>query len=158
MPEQLDALVDNVLKASVWVRVLFVIGFIVVLHLIIGPLILLLALAQGLFFIFTAKVNENLAGFGALLAAYVGQILHFVTFNSDRRPFPLSDFPDEQIGSAEIVSAVAEFSENRRSSSASDGVSMEGNGSDKKATKKPISKKKSVRKKKIARNGGKKAE
>ena len=59
MPEQLDDLVENVRELSGWVRVLFVIFFIVVLHLIIGPLIVLLALVQALFLIFTTKANEN---------------------------------------------------------------------------------------------------
>ena len=52
MPEKLDDFVDNVRDLSVWVRVSFVIVFVVALHLIIGPLIVLLALAQGLFLIF----------------------------------------------------------------------------------------------------------
>ena len=66
MPEKLDDFVDNVRDLSVWVRVSFVIVFVVALHLIIGPLIVLLALAQGLFLIFTARVNENLASFGSV--------------------------------------------------------------------------------------------
>lgn len=105
MPEQLDDLVENVRELSGWVRVLFVIFFIVVLHLIIGPLIVLLALAQGLFLVFTTKPNENLAGFGALLVAYVSQILNFVTFNSESRPFPFSDFPGGQVDPAEVAGA-----------------------------------------------------
>ena len=92
MPEQLDDLVENVRELSGWVRVLFVI-FIVVLHLIIGPLIVLLALVQALFLIFTTKANENLAGFGSLLVTYVAQILNFVTFNSESRPFRFPIFP-----------------------------------------------------------------
>ena len=107
MPEQLDDLVENVRELSGWVRVLFVIFFIVVLHLIIGPLIVLLALAQALFLIFTTKANENLAGFGALLVNYVAQILNFVTFNSESRPFPFSDFPGGQVEPAGVTGADA---------------------------------------------------
>ena len=105
MPEQLDDLVENIRELSGWVRVLFVIFFIVVLHLIIGPLIVLLALAQGLFLVFTTKPNENLAGFGALLVTYVSQILNFVTFNSESRPFPFSDFSGGQVDPAEVEGA-----------------------------------------------------
>ena len=79
--------------------------FIVVLHLIIGPLIVLLALVQALFLIFTTKANENLAGFGSLLVTYVAQILNFVTFNSESRPFPFSDFPGGQVEPAGVTGA-----------------------------------------------------
>ena len=55
--------------------------------------------------VFTTKPNENLAGFGALLVAYVSQILNFVTFNSESRPFPFSDFPGGQVDPAEVAGA-----------------------------------------------------
>jgi len=144
MPEKLDDLADNVRDLSVWVRVSFVIVFVVALHLIIGPLIVLLALAQGLFLIFTARVNENLASFGSLLTAYVAQILSFVTFNSERRPFPFSDFPEEHAG------ASADFTSSQSARSAQSDVKLEESGRDRKPTKKSQSKKKPVRKKKFS--------
>ncbi len=147
MPEQLDDLVENVRELSGWVRVLFVIFFIVVLHLIIGPLIVLLALAQGLFRVFTTKPNENLAGFGALLVTYVAQILNFVTFNSESRPFPFSDFPGGQVEPAEVAGADA-GSDSTSAVPAQEEDKAEAGKSAKKAPKKAASKKKAVSKKK----------
>ena len=60
-----------------------------------------------MFLVFTTKPNENLAGFGALLVTYVAQILNFVTFNSESRPFPFSDFPGGQVEPAEVAGADA---------------------------------------------------
>lgn len=152
MPEQLDDLVENVRELSGWVRVLFVIFFIVVLHLIIGPLIVLLALAQGLFLVFTTKPNENLAGFGALLVAYVSQILNFVTFNSESRPFPFSDFPGGQVDPAEVAGADDGPSDSTSAVPAQEEEKAEAGKPAKKALKKApkktASKKKSVSKKK----------
>lgn len=147
MPEQLDDLVENVRELSGWVRVLFVIFFIVVLHLIIGPLIVLLALAQGLFVVFTTKPNENLAGFGALLVTYVAQILNFVTFNSESRPFPFSDFPGGQVEPAEVAGADA-GSDSTSAVPAQEEDKAEAGKPAKKAPKKAASKKKAVSKKK----------
>ena len=147
MPEQLDDLVENVRELSGWVRVLFVIFFIVVLHLIIGPLIVLLALAQGLFVVFTTKPNENLAGFGALLVTYVTQILNFVTFNSESRPFPFSDFPGGQVEPAEVAGADA-GSDSTSAVPAQEEDKAEAGKPAKKAPKKAASKKKAVSKKK----------
>ena len=152
MPEQLDDLVENVRELSGWVRVLFVIFFIVVLHLIIGPLIVLLALAQGLFLVFTTQPNENLAGFGALLVTYVSQILNFVTFNSEIRPFPFSDFPGGQVEPAEVAGADADPSDSTSAVPAQEEDKAEAGKPAKKALKKApkktASKKKAVSKKK----------
>ena len=158
MPEQLDDLVENVRELSGWVRVLFVIFFMVVLHLIIGPLILLLALAQSLFLIFTAKANENLAGFGALLATYASQILNFVTFHSERRPFPFSDFPNGNVDSAEVAGVDAEPSNSMSAVFSQEGLKTEAGKPAKKVSKKAVSTKKAVRKKKSSGKMAKKAQ
>ena len=158
MPEQLDDLVGNVRELSGWVRVLFVIFFIVVLHLIIGPLIVLLALAQSLFLIFTAKANENLAGFGALLATYASQILNFVTFHSERRPFPFSDFPNGNVDSAEVAGVDAEPSNSMSAVFSQEGLKAEAGKPAKKVSKKAASKQKAIRKKKASGKVAKKAQ
>jgi len=123
-----------------------------VLHLIIGPLIVLLALAQGLFLVFTTKPNENLAGFGALLVTYVSQILNFVTFNSESRPFPFSDFPARQVDPAEVAGADDGPSDSTSAVPAQEEDKAEAGKPAKKALKKApkktASKKKAVSKKK----------
>lgn len=158
MPEQLDDLVENVRELSSWVRVLFVIFFIVVLHFIIGPLIVLLALVQGLFRIFTTKGNENLAGFGALLVAYVAQILNFVTFNSESRPFPFSDFPGGQVEPAEVAGADAGPSDSMSAVPAQEEDNAEAGKPAKKGPKKAGIRKKAVRKKKATGKVAKKTQ
>lgn len=158
MPEQLDDLVENVRELSGWVRVLFVIFFIVVLHLIIGPLIVLLALVQALFLIFTTKANENLAGFGSLLVNYVAQILNFVTFNSESRPFPFSDFPGGQGEPAGVTGADAKPSDSMSEVFSQEEQKAEAGKPAKRFSKKAASTKKAVRKKKASGKVAKKAQ
>ena len=161
MPEQLDDLVENVRELSGWVRVLFVIFFIVVLHLIIGPLIVLLALVQALFLIFTTKANENLAGFGSLLVTYVAQILNFVTFNSESRPFPFSDFPGGQVEPAGVTGAEPKPSDSMSAVSSQEEQEeqkAEAGKPAKRFSKKAASTKKAVRKKKASGKAAKKAQ
>ena len=150
MPEQLDELVENVRELSGWVRVLFVIFFIVVLHLIIGPLIVLLALVQALFLIFTKKANENLAGFGALLVTYVAQILNFVTFNSESRPFPFSDFPGGRVEPAGVSGVDAKSSDSMSVVFSQEEQKAKAGKPAKKVSKKAASTKRVVRKKKAS--------
>ena len=158
MPEQLDDLVENVRELSGWVRVLFVIFFIVVLHLIIGPLIVLLALVQALFLIFTTKANENLAGFGALLVTYVAQILNFITFNSESRPFPFSDFPGGQVEPAGVTGVDAKSSDSMSVAFSQEEQKAEAGKNAKKVSKKGASTKKAVRKKKASGKVAKKTQ
>ena len=158
MPEQLDELVENVRELSGWVRVLFVIFFVVVLHLIIGPLIVLLALVQALFLIFTTKANENLAGFGALLVTYVAQILNFVTFNSESRPFPFSDFPGGQVEPAGVTGVDAKSSDSMSVAFSQEEQKAETGKPAKKVSKKAASTKKAGRKKKASGKVAKKAQ
>ena len=96
MSEDLDDIVENLREPSAWARVVFMLGFSLVLYMVIIPLTLLLTLAQALFSVFTGEDNDNLRHFGASLLAYISQVVRFLTFNSDERPFPFSDFPEDQ--------------------------------------------------------------
>lgn len=93
MSEELDDLVDNLREPSAWLRIAFMLVFAVVLYLVIAPIILVLMLAQAIFTIVTGDDNDNLRKFGAALSQYIYQILQYLTFNSDEKPFPFSEFP-----------------------------------------------------------------
>lgn len=94
MSEDLDDIVENLREPSAWARIAFMLGFSIVLYMVIIPLTLLLTLAQALFSVFTGEDNDNLRNFGASLLAYISQVVRFLTFNSEARPFPFSDFPE----------------------------------------------------------------
>ena len=93
MSEELDDLVDNIKEPSAWLRLAFMVVFALVLYLVIAPIILVLMLAQALFSIITGDDNNNLRKFGAALSQFIYQILQFLTFNSDDKPFPFAEFP-----------------------------------------------------------------
>ena len=94
MSEELDELVDNLKEASAWIRVLFMLAFAIVLYLIIAPVILVLMIVQALFVIITGESNTNLRFLGAALSKYIFQVLQFLSYNSNTKPFPFSDFPE----------------------------------------------------------------
>jgi len=93
MSKDFDDIVDNLRHASAWIRIVFMLAFAVVLYLIIAPVVFVLMIAQALFSVITGSSNENLRFLGAALARYVLQILEFITYNSENKPFPFSDFP-----------------------------------------------------------------
>ena len=45
------------------------------------------------FVLITREKNDNLLAFGAQVSAFIYQVLRYVTFNSDERPFPFDDWP-----------------------------------------------------------------
>lgn len=81
---------------STWLRILFVALFWVVFH-VTQLVILAVAIGQCLFTLFTGTPNPQLMKLGDILSRYVQEILSFVTFNSEKRPFPFNDFPQSGI-------------------------------------------------------------
>ena len=90
-PTKLDGIVDNAMQVSAWIRVIFMLAFAIVLYLVIAPVILVLMIVQALFVIITG--NSNLRFLGAALSKYIFQVLEFLSYNSNTKPFPFSDFP-----------------------------------------------------------------
>lgn len=87
-----DEIVDNLKTPSEWLRVLYMAGFVVALY-VTGVVLLVLMLAQIMFSLITGTDNTNLRRLGASLSDYVAQILGFLTYNSELRPFPFTPFP-----------------------------------------------------------------
>lgn len=87
-----DDLVRNLKQPSAWLRVLFMAGFVIALY-VAGVILLVLMLAQIVFSLLTGEDNSNLRRLGAGLATYVSQILAFLTYNTEQKPFPFLPFP-----------------------------------------------------------------
>ena len=93
MSEKLDEIVDNLRKPNSWIRLVFMIAFAVFLYLIIAPVILVIMIAQVLFTLLTGSQNTNLKDFSNALAEYIYQILKFLLYGIEDKPFPFTDFP-----------------------------------------------------------------
>ncbi|MGR9051716.1 MAG: DUF4389 domain-containing protein [Gammaproteobacteria bacterium] len=88
MQEQIN---ENLKKVSTWKRIFFILVFAVIVGLVRILLwaVVLLQIASALV---TGSPNRHILDFGRTLAAYLYHILLFLTFNSDRLPFPFSDW------------------------------------------------------------------
>lgn len=150
MSDELIEIVDNIKKPSVWIRVLFMIVFAVASYIIILPLVLVLSIAQALFVLITGDCNANLRYFSATLELYVSQIIKFLTYLSEVKPFPFSDLPEVEVDS--LQEAPASRSEGEKS--ASDESKAATPAAEKAAVKKTAAvkpAKKKVGKKKVAK-------
>ena len=93
MSDELDEIADNLREPAAWIRIVFMVAFAVVLYLIIAPVILVIMIAQVFFAFITSAPNSNLRDFSTALADYIFQIVKFLLYTSDEKPFPFSDFP-----------------------------------------------------------------
>ncbi len=82
----------NLLTGSTWLRI-----FIMVLYAIIGYVAIFVIGAVAIFqfgtVLITGKLNERLLPFGQSLSLYISQILLYITYNSDEKPFPFNNWP-----------------------------------------------------------------
>jgi hypothetical protein len=78
---------EEVLKIGKWTRFVFMFFYAFVLNFVISVTIGL-AFIQFLFFLFTSKINDSLAGFNQHLFLFVSDTLKFLLFETDEKPFP----------------------------------------------------------------------
>ena len=85
--EKPGELEQNLTARSTWLRLVFMIAIAICNELarLVGGVIVLL---QFLHVLFTGKPNERLKDAGSSLAQYVYQVVEYLTFNTEVRPFP----------------------------------------------------------------------
>lgn len=73
-------------------RALYMILF-AVAHQVIHSIIVVIAIVQFLFDVFSGKSIPGLREFGARLALYNADIIEFLSYKSNAKPWPLAPFP-----------------------------------------------------------------
>lgn len=81
---------EHIKSRTTWLRLLFMIIFVFlygVSRVVVGAVVVL----QFFWVLFTGETNERLKMLGQSLAAYTYQIIRYLTYNTDSRPFPFDD-------------------------------------------------------------------
>ena len=99
----------NMMARSTWVRLLFMILF-AFLYGLSRFVIMAVVAIQFFHVLFTGNTNGQLKRFGHSLAIYSFQVVDYLTFNTETRPFPLDlewpeSKPEEAAAAAEDVEA-----------------------------------------------------
>lgn len=84
---------QRIQKRENWQRGLFMFFFMFIYG-ISNSLVIGILFFQFATLILTGKTNEFLLGFSQSLSIYIHQIINFLTFNSEQRPFPFSTWPN----------------------------------------------------------------
>lgn len=78
---------ESLVLRAIWMLVFFFVWQVAELALLV------VVVAQLVLRAVKGRANENLQGLGDSLSQYVAQIGRFGTFNTDRKPWPMSDWP-----------------------------------------------------------------
>lgn len=87
-----EQLKSNLTSSKHWFRLVFMLLFAAVLHL--ASLVMwVLVGVQFLFSLLTGEDNSHLRKFGHSLSTYIYEVLKFLCYSSDEKPFPFADWP-----------------------------------------------------------------
>lgn len=87
-----DDIKTNLLDTGQWIRMLFMAGFALAAWLVLLVLIMLV-LVQTLIVLVSGEPNRNLRKVGYLFGCYLQEIVQYLCYNSNDKPFPFADFP-----------------------------------------------------------------
>ncbi|MFT6101636.1 MAG: hypothetical protein ACJATV_001115 [Granulosicoccus sp.] len=82
----------RLLSAEHWLRFVFMVLFAVVAG-VASYVVAVLIIIQFLFTLVTGTGEERLKAFGGSLSKYLFQILQYLTYNSEEKPYPFNDWP-----------------------------------------------------------------
>ena len=87
-----DDLRDKLTKGATWRRLIFMVLFGVAVY-VTGVILIAVVIVQFLFKLFTGAPIERLRALGQSLGVYAYEIILYVTFFTDTRPYPFKPWP-----------------------------------------------------------------
>ncbi len=90
---------DRLLSTDHWLRFVFMVLF-AVIACVASYVVAILIVIQFVFALVTGgdngETSQKLRDFGGSLSQYLFQILKFLTYNSEEKPFPFADWPQTE--------------------------------------------------------------
>jgi len=81
------AMEENLKSRSTWLRLVFMVIFYFLIS--VAAMVTTAVVVLGFFWLlFTGDANQQLKRLGQSLASYLSEIIRYLTFNSDQKPFP----------------------------------------------------------------------
>jgi hypothetical protein len=83
---------DRLLSVDHWLRFAFMVLFMFILS-VVSYLIVGLVILQFFWALITGEGNDKLRDFGSSVSSFILQVLRFLTYNTNTKPFPFADWP-----------------------------------------------------------------
>lgn len=87
-----DEIREHIRDRGTWLRLFYIVLFAAILNIALAVLAAAVILQFG-FMLLTGRSNDNLAHLGRTLARFLADVVLYLTFNTDDRPFPFSEWP-----------------------------------------------------------------
>ena len=84
---------QNLKSDSQWLRLVFMVLF-AVAYQVAELVVLFVVIIQALFALITGEPNSTLTQFAGGVNQFIFQILQFLTYKTDEKPFPFQDWPE----------------------------------------------------------------
>lgn len=76
-------------------RLLYTIFYVVIANIVWG-IVCLIVVAQFLYSWIGGTLNEKLLSFSATISQYAKELIAYISFNSDEKPWPMGEWPQEE--------------------------------------------------------------
>lgn len=86
---------ERLLSVDHWLRFVFMVFFAIILG-VVSYVITVLVVVQFIWALIAGEGNDKLREFGSALSHYIYQILRFLTYNTEDKPFPFNDWPESE--------------------------------------------------------------
>lgn len=86
---------QNIKEKSNWTRLVFMILFSIAYG-VAEVVFFTIVVFQFLSKVVTGSLNENVSTFSTSLTSYIKQILDFLSYATETRPYPLSEWPSSE--------------------------------------------------------------
>ena len=90
-----DEAMSNIKDSSTWIDALLVVVYLLVISYSIF-LLWIIAFAQFIFKLITKKPNKNLGDLTNVFQKFINQIIDFVTFETEERPYPFNSLKNSE--------------------------------------------------------------
>ncbi len=97
-----EQLKSNLTSSKHWLRLVFMLLFAAVLQLASLVMWVLVAV-QFVFSLITGEDNQHLRRFGHSLSTYIYDVLKFLCYSSEEKPFPFADWPASSSAESEVA-------------------------------------------------------
>lgn len=92
--QNVKSLKEKILNPDHWVRLILMLLMYIVLLIIVKLVVLITLVIQWLMVLLSGAPHEGLKRMTKSMNHYTYQIMEYISFNSDTKPFPLSDLPE----------------------------------------------------------------
>lgn len=89
----MQALIKNLTSEYFWIRLFFMLVYLILVEIAVSVLTLFIIL-QFLYRLFVGESQSDLFRFSSSLTKFVLQAYRFLTYQTEDKPFPFSDWPE----------------------------------------------------------------